>query len=82
MVNNPNLNKTIGKLNLPYIWDKVLLNTPGLTLKRHAKAVGHVNSNQPNIPTHLNQPNIPICFDQPNSPMHVLTGSEHAHRTS
>ena len=32
-VNNPNLNKNIGKFNLPHIWDRVLLNSPGLTLK-------------------------------------------------
>ena len=49
-VNNPTLNKNIGKFNLPHIWDRVLLNTPGLTLKRYAQAVGHTNSNQHNIP--------------------------------
>ena len=32
-VNNPTLNKNIGKVYLPHIWDKVLLNTPSLTLK-------------------------------------------------
>ena len=37
--------RNIGKFNLPHIWDRVLLNTPGLTLKRHAQAVGHANSN-------------------------------------
>ena len=31
-VNNPTLNRNIGKFNLPHIWDRVLLNTPGLTL--------------------------------------------------
>ena len=36
-VNNPTLNKNIGKFNLPCIWDRVLLNTPGLTLKRYAQ---------------------------------------------
>ena len=34
-VNNPTLNNNIGKFNLPHIWDRVLLNTPGLNLKRH-----------------------------------------------
>ena len=33
-VNNPTLNNNIGKFNLPRIWDRVLLNTPGLNLKR------------------------------------------------
>ena len=35
-VNNPTLNRNIGKFNLPHIWDRVLLKTPGLNLKRHA----------------------------------------------
>ena len=81
-VNNLTLNKNIGKFNLPLKWDRVLLNTPGLTLKRSAQAVGQANCNEPNIPTHLNQPNILTHLGQPNSPMHIFTGSEHAHRTS
>ena len=32
-VNNPSLNNNIGKFNLFHIWDRVLLNTKGLTLK-------------------------------------------------
>ena len=44
-VNNPTLNRNIGKFNLPHIWDRVLLNTPGLTLKRHVQAVGHAIPN-------------------------------------
>ena len=52
-VNNPTLNKNTGKLNLPHIWDRVLLNTPGLTLKGHAQALEHANSNQHNNPTQL-----------------------------
>ena len=47
-VNNPTLNRNIGKFNLPHIRDRVLLKTPGLNLKRHAQAVGHVNSNNSN----------------------------------
>ena len=50
-VNNPTLNRSIGKFNLPHIWDRVLLNTSGLKLKRHAHIVGHVNSNNSNTPT-------------------------------
>ena len=49
-VNNPTLNRNIGKFNFPLLWDRVLLNTPGLTLKRHAQAVGHANSNTPILP--------------------------------
>ena len=50
-VNNPTLNRNIGKFNLPHIWDRVLLNTPGLKLKRHLHAVGHVNSNNSYTPS-------------------------------
>ena len=32
-VNNPSLNNNIGKFNLSHLWDRVLLNTKGLTLK-------------------------------------------------
>ena len=32
-VNNPSLNNNIGKFNLSHIWDRVLLDTKGLTLK-------------------------------------------------
>ena len=46
-VNNPTLNRNIGMFNLPHIWDRDLLNTPGLTLKWHAQAVGHANPNTP-----------------------------------
>ena len=81
-VNDPTLNKNIDKFNLPHIWDRVLLNSAGVTLKRHVQVVGNANSNQPNIPTHLNQPNIPTHLGQPSSPMQFFTGSEYAHRTS
>ena len=80
--NNPTLNKNIGKFNLPHIQDRVLLNTPGLTLKRHAQTAGHANFNQPNISTHLNQPNISTHLGQPNSPCIFSPGSVHANRTS
>ena len=50
MVNNPTLNRNISKFNLPNIWDRVSLDTPSLTSKRHAQAVGHANSNQASIP--------------------------------
>ena len=32
-VNNPSLNRNIGKYNLPHIWDEVLYNTSELKLK-------------------------------------------------
>ena len=47
-VNNPTLNRNIGKFNIPHIWDRVLLNTPGLNLTSHAQVFGHVNSNNSN----------------------------------
>ena len=33
-INNPTLNNNMGKFNLPHIWDRVLLNTQGIKLKR------------------------------------------------
>ena len=35
-VNNPTLNNNIGKFNLFHIWDRVLLNTKGLTLNNQS----------------------------------------------
>ena len=32
-VNNPTLNRNVGKYNLPHIWDKVLFATPELKFK-------------------------------------------------
>ena len=72
-VNNPALNRNIGKYNLHHIWDRVLLNTPGLKIKRHMQGIGHAQNNQPNTHTSLSQPNTPMQF---------FTGSmEHAQRT-
>ena len=68
----------IGKFNLPHIWDRVLLNTPDLNLKRHVQEVGHVNSHTPYkiIPTS------PLNLNNANFPSHLITGSDHVHRTS
>ena len=52
-VNNPTLNRNIGKFNLPHIMDRILLNTPGLKVKGHAHTVRHVNSNNSNTPCSL-----------------------------
>ena len=41
-VNNPTLNNNICKFNLSHIWDRVLLNTKGLTLNNQ----GNSNNNQ------------------------------------
>ena len=81
-VNNQTLNRNIVKFNLHHMWDRVLLNTPGLKIKGHVQAIRHAQSNQPNTPMSLNQPNTSIIFNQPNSPMQFFTGSvEHAQRT-
>ena len=81
-VNNPTLNRNIAKFNLHYIWDRVLLNTPGFKTKGHVQAIGHAQNTQPNSFTPLNQPNTPILLSQPNTPMQFLTGSmQHAQRT-
>ena len=76
-VNNPTLNRNIGRFNLHHIWDRVLLNTPGLKINGHVQDtqfIGHALSTQPN------------------TPMNIFTGSmehaqraplsEHAHRSS
>ena len=49
-VNNPTLNRNIGKFNLHHILDRVLLNTPVLKIKMHAYDMGHAQSTQPNTP--------------------------------
>ena len=91
-VNNPTINRNIGKFYLHHIWDRVLLNTPGLKIKRCAQAIGYAQSTQPSICTPLNQPKTPIALNQPNIPMHLIMGSMgyaqrtplsgHVHRTS
>ena len=43
-VNNPTLNNNIGKFNLSHIWDRILQNTKGPTLKKQ----GHNDNNQTN----------------------------------
>ena len=43
-VNNPTWNNNIGKFNLPHMWDRVLLNTKSLNLKRQVNN----NNSQPN----------------------------------
>ena len=35
--NNPTLNRNIGNFNLHHIWDRILLNTPGLKIKSLCK---------------------------------------------
>ena len=59
MVNNPNSNNNIGKFNLPHIWDRVLLNTPGFNLKRHSQTNGDVNNNNYSNTLLSNNPNCP-----------------------
>ena len=76
-INNPTLNRKVGKYNLHHVWDRVLFNTPDLKINNdngHANKTsfsGHAQS----IPT--------------NRHVHRTTGhighalnSEHAHRTS
>ena len=49
-VNNPTLNRNIGKYNLNHIWDRVLFNTPGLKIGSSQRLV-HIHNNghaQPN----------------------------------
>ena len=54
-VNNPSLNRDIGKYHLPHIWDEVLINIPELTFgerfKEHLKAPTPIYDHQ-NITGH------------------------------
>ena len=68
-VNNPTLNWNVGKFNLHHTCDRVLLNISGFKIKRHAQAIGHAQTIQPNTPMPLNQPNTSITLNQPNTPM-------------
>ena len=43
-VNNPTLNRNIGKYNLNHIWDRVLFNTPGLNLD-YSQNQSHLHNN-------------------------------------
>ena len=63
-INNPSLNRNRGKYNLHHIWERVLLNTPDIKIKRHAQDIGHAQNAQPNSPTPLSQPNTPCNFSQ------------------
>ena len=80
-VNNPTLNRNIGKFNIPHIWERVLLNTPGLNFKGHMQAVGHVNSNNSNTSYQI-IPTSPSNLNNAPFPSHLLMGSEHGHGTS
>ena len=75
-VNNPTLNRNTGKFNLPHIWDRVLLNTPGLNFKKACTGRWACQFQHPYqiIPTSNS--------NNANYPSHLLTGSEHVLRTS
>ena len=78
--------------NLHHMWDRVLLNTPGLKIKALVQAIGHGQNTQPNSPLSFNQPNTTVLLGPPSTPMQFFTCSmvhaqrtplsEHAHRTS
>ena len=73
-VNNPTLNRYMGKFSLHHIWDRVLPNTPGLKIKRHAQDIGHVQSTQPNTSMHF----FTGSMEHPQR----TSLSDHVHRTS
>ena len=72
-VNSPTLNGNIGKFNLHHIWERVLLNTPGLKIKRHAQDIGHAQSTALNTPMQFFTGSMEHAQRTPIS--------EHAHRT-
>ena len=75
-VNNPTLNGNIGKFNLNHIWDRVLLNTPGLKINSPNEYPHKLNSRhaQSNLTNGQSQINIGYSG-------HALN-SEHALRSS
>ena len=52
-LNDPSLNRNIGKFQLPYIWDEVLLNTPGLHLKQTLFTYNQVHCARPTLSSPL-----------------------------
>ena len=75
-VNNPTLDRNIGKFNLNHIWDRVLLNTPGLKINlSQGYAHAYNNGHNQTIPTN-GHPEINIGYSG-----HALN-SEHALRGS
>ena len=54
-VNNPTLNRIIGKYNLNHIWDRVLFNTPGLKLDSSQNQLHLHNNGQAQTNTANNQ---------------------------
>ena len=73
-VNNPSLNRNVGKYHLSHLWDRVLFNTPGLKIDsiQHPLHI-HNNGLTQTISTNNNSP-----MDTGNS-QHALN-SEHALR--
>ena len=43
-VNNPSLNRNLGKYHLSHLWDRVLFNTPGLKIDS-TKDLLHIHNN-------------------------------------
>ena len=70
-VNNPKLKRNIGKFHLHHIWDKVLLNTPELKLKRHVHDTGHALPIQHNTSYNFSQVLWSILREHPCMSMHV-----------
>ena len=73
-VNNPSLNRNIGKFTLHHVWDRVLLTTPGLKIKRDVHDIGHAQPTQPNTPMQFSQalwsmlrehPCLRMCIEPP-----------------
>ena len=69
-VNNPTLNINIDKFTLHHIWQRVLLNTPGLQIKRHSHDTGHFQSTQLNSPCNFSQVLWSMLREHPYLSMH------------
>ena len=71
---NSTLNTNVHKFSLHHIWHRVLLNTPGLKIKRHAQDIGHPQFTQPNTPVQFLRGSVENAQRTPLF--------EHVHRTS
>ena len=72
-VNNPSLNRNVGKYHLSHLWDRGLFNTPGLKIgsTQHPLHI-HNNGLAQTIPTNNNSPLATGIFGHALNPEHVL----------
>ena len=77
-VNNPSLNRNIGKYHLPHIWDEVLLNNTELKLKYVTQWPFHLPQRQQDLPyQHSILCGYSICHNGNNICHHIIQAAFH-----